>query len=77
MDAVTACAVNSQQAFVWLGQIEEERYTFGALSDPGEDFDSLDAKLRTASTKMTVGDAAQKQRDLVDVILSRIHELKL
>ena len=49
---------------------------FEQLADAGADFKSLDAKLRAALTKFTVGEAANKHRDLVDEIQARTDEMK-
>ena len=75
-DAFTACARDAQEAFKLMLRIEADDCTFDelALTDPSNA--SLEAKLRSAITKHTIGAEAQKNPDLVSKLIAVREELK-
>ena len=59
-DDVMACSSHGDAAYFWILSIEDEDATFDSLSHCEERFVGLDSKLRTALTRYTVGDHANK-----------------
>ena len=76
VDAVTACARDPDIAFAWITRVEAKDCTFDELGAPGASKVSLDAKLRAAITKQTVGSEAEKRPELVSALVAKREALK-
>ena len=76
IDAVTACAQDADEAFSWIARIEADDVSFDELGIRDTSMASLDAKLRSAITKHTVGGEAVKSADLVSKLTAKREELK-
>jgi hypothetical protein len=67
-DNVMACSAEGDAAYAWILCVEDDDCTFEAMANCERRFIHLDAKLRTALTKYTTGEAANKYRELADEI---------
>ena len=76
MDAVSACARDSEEAFVWITRVEADDVTFDELGAVSPQFESLDAKIRMALSKHTTGHEADKNKELVSTLTKRRDELR-
>ncbi len=63
-----ACSAEGDAAYAWILCVEDDDCTFEKMAICERRFVQLDAKLRTALTKYTTGDAANKYRELADEI---------
>jgi hypothetical protein len=67
-DNVMACSSEGDAAYAWILCVKDENATFTDMGQCERRFIQLDAKLRTALTKFTVGESANRHRELVDEI---------
>ena len=61
--AVSSCS-STVDANDWMLEVTDDGASFDALSRCELRFETLDSKLRTALTRFTVGDQANKHREL-------------
>ena len=73
--AVSSCSC-TLDAYPWILEVTDDDATFDALSICELRFESLDSKLRTALTRFTVGDQANKHRELSNVIVKATEDCK-
>ena len=76
VDAVTACAMHAQLAYEYMLLVEGDSISFENLGNIPPSMSGIEAKLRSAITKHTVGGEAAKNPDLVTRLVARRESLK-
>ena len=76
VDAVTACAIDAQLAYEYMLKVEDDDISFEDLGVIPPSMSGIEAKLRSAITKHTVGSEASKNPDLVSKLVAKREELK-
>ena len=73
--ALTSCS-STLDSYSWVLAPSDDGASFDALRICEVRFESLDSKLRAALTRFTVGDQANKHRELSNVIIKATEECK-